>query len=220
MHRHRPELSALMLLVALALAPIAARPTQAAETSSTELAAVVRQAGQGGKEWLVYTIHSPTDRRYICCYSARGKSRACAPEHGDDTWTVSNDDWRAMPHSSSLIVYLAVEHGEVRSVRTYSPGCEVHVTWPTHELTGVDEAASLDLLRALVVHPPDRLDDRRENWTDRVLSAMASHERPAAALLWVLRATNDRRVQRQALFWMAESGDPQALEMISELLES
>ena len=81
------------------------------------------------------------------------------------------------------------------------------------EVQGVDPQRSLALLVGVAsAGDPQKV-------SDMALGAVAYHRESTPALVRVLKTARQRELRRQALFWLGQSDDPQALKEIEMILD-
>lgn len=225
MNARRGSLAAALitgLATVLAAAPVSAKLVggqvehRPAVDPATELA---RLGKTPATVWLAWTV------------PARGQGTICGFGHGSSAWGISLADdessWGTRDGAPAIAVttveiYAAVRDGRVRRLRFASEGCPVQagdlrVVW----LDGVRPAASVELLAGLAARPGDsKLDDGIEDLAQHALAGLGFHADPAAplALVHLGREGTTEELRAQALFWLAQTGDPRAARWIREAI--
>jgi HEAT repeat protein len=120
--------------------------------------------------------------------------------------------------SERMVVLVRAAEGQVDRIRTYSEECELDAGGrPVIWLEGVRPADSLALLETFLA--PDA--ERKNRNSNAALAAIAMHADPAAGTLLerLARRHEGTAVRGEALFWMAQRGDGNAEQIISDALD-
>lgn len=220
--RRRALPTALVVALALAAAPVAARLVGGQvehKTAADPESEVARLAKAPGTTWLAWTV------------TARGKETICGFGRGSAAWGMTLDEgtssWGTRDDASpfavtSVEVYAAVRDGRVRQLQFASEGCPVQagkrsVLW----LDGVTPAASVELLARLAARRGNQKGDERDDEiAERALAGLAFHADPAAplALVHLGREGESEELRAQSLFWLAQTDAPQAARWIREAI--
>jgi hypothetical protein len=127
----------------------------------------------------------------------------------------------ALEPPARFLVLARVAGGRVVKIRTLTPNCEVDAGgMPLVWLTDVKAADSTEWLATFA----ETVTDNPETVRDLVrpaITAMGLHATEAAPhLIHLVRTTKDRQLRRQAMNWLGQSKDPQALRFFEEVLSS
>lgn len=219
----RPGILAVAAAVALAASPVSARLVGGRvehRPAADPAAEVVRLANAPGTTWLAWTV------------PARGSETICGFGRGSAAWGMTLDEgtssWGTRDGAPAIAVttvevYAAVRDGRVRQLQFASEGCPVQagnrsVTW----LDGVTPAASVELIARLAAQRGDPKGGGKDDddLAERALAGLAFHADPAAplALVHLGREGGSEELRAQSLFWLAQTGDPQAARWIREAI--
>jgi hypothetical protein len=120
---------------------------------------------------------------------------------------------------TQLMILARLENGRVVKLRTLTPNCEVDAGgMPVVWLTDVKPVESVAWLAAFVAPATDNRDVTRD-LTRPALAAIGLHATDGAPrLIQIVRTTTDRNLRKQAMSWLGQSRDPQAVRFFEELL--
>jgi hypothetical protein len=172
--------------------------------------------------WLAWTVPARGDNS-ICGFGDFGRgSRGWGMTLDDDESSWGTRDGAPPIALATVEIYAAVRDGEVRRLRFASEGCPVQagqqrVVW----LDGVRPAASVDFIARLASRSDAAKGDRRgKDLDDLALAGLSFHADPAAplALVHLAREGESEELRSQALFWLAQSGEPRAARWIREAI--
>lgn len=211
----RPSLP-LLVLVGLAAPPLSAQVFEGARLESRQAAdpaVLVSSLGAREPEWLAWRVPGSPSAGDLCCFDRSFSERHCRLVGSEGGWG-STSDFHRPPGAATLTVLTEVEKGRVRRVRPIGPYCTVEGGGRrVIEVQGVDPQRSL----ALLVGVASAAD--RQEVGDMALGAVAYHRDSTPALVRVLKTARQRELRRQALFWLGQSDDPQALKEIEMILD-
>jgi len=181
-------------------------------------AAALPDLASNGSDWLAWTVPGTAASAETCCFRKGWNERGCTLDGRDQGWGTSSD-WPRTNRGSELVILAEIDHGRPRRLRAVGAACPIDGAGRrVVALDGVDPDRSLDLLvrwaRDSRAHDDDVLDP--------ALAAIIAHDRPAVASRLIALAEDGKlpiRVRKQALFWLAESDDPRALDEIEKILE-
>jgi len=214
--RRRPAVAvAALLAVTLAGAATAQQVSNARVERHTaaDPAAVIATLG-AEPTWLGWRVPGSDDAARLCCFDGWNERR-CRLDGRDNGWG-SSDDWPAAPNGGSELVVL-VELAGGRPVRLRAVGASCPVAGGGRRLValdGVDPRASLELLARWANDPATGRDV-----AESALAAIGHHADGVLELLRLMRTTHRAELRRQALFWLAQSEDPRALDELERILE-
>lgn len=122
--------------------------------------------------------------------------------------------------ANQAVVLYRIENREVQRIRSYSESCEIDAVGATvYWLTGVDTAASIDLLlRWAARSAPDG--DRHDRVGDGAMLAMVAHRDAAAdgALAALMAPDKPVATRQQAAFWAANARGRAGFELVRKAL--
>ncbi len=176
-------------------------------------AAAVASVG-AGPAWIAWTVPATERAANVCCFGRDWSRRGCSLAEEGHGWG-SSDRWRDPAAPRVLRVLAEITGG--RPVRLIAVGAACPVDAGGRrvvELTGVEAERSVDLLeRWSSGAAPERV-------RQAALAALAYHASPSAAerLARMGRSSADRERRGQALFWLAETGDPRAGGWIEDVI--
>ena len=162
--------------------------------------------------WLGWQVPMVERRQTLCCgghEGRRSRTRIChleGPRRG--LVITSGSDLQEM-ETDDLVVLVRAAAGKLTEMRAYSEGCHLdaggrRLIW----LDGVDPEESVGYLASLA--------DQVSALADEALMALAMHATESAAerLVELSRQSDKSQVRGEALFWLAQSGAPQASMVI------
>jgi hypothetical protein len=210
---------ALLGLGVACASPLAAQVFEGARLEvrqQADPAVLVSSLGAREPEWLAWRVPGSPSAGDLCCFDRSFSDRRCELVGSEGGWG-STTDFRRPPGPTTLTVLVEVEKGRVRRVRPIGPHCTVEGGGRrVIEVQGVDPQRSLALLVGVASAA-----DRQEvgHIGDMALGAVAYHRDSTPALVRVLKTARQRELRRQALFWLGQSDDPQALKEIEMILD-
>jgi hypothetical protein len=205
------------------LLAVAAAAAGAVEISDARLerraaadpAAVVATLAGEGRVWLAWSVPGTAAATEACCFRRGWNERGCTLAGRDQGWGTSSD-WPRLP-AGDLVILAEIDHGRLVRLRAVGSACPIDGAGRrVVALAGVDPAKSVDLLLRWAQDPRSP-----EEVLDPALLGILGHDLPDVALRVVKLAedaTLPVRVRKQALFWLADSGDPRALDEIEKIL--
>ncbi len=208
-----------MLLVGLCAAPVwSPLPAQVFENARLETRAgadpapLISSLGAREPEWLAWRVPGSPSAGDLCCFDRSFGERRCRLVGSEGGWG-STSDFRRPPGAATLTVLLEVDQGRARRVRPIGPHCTVDGGGRRLvEVQGVDPQRSLAFLIGVASGDVGDVGDM-------ALGAVAYHRDSTPALVRVLKTSRQRELRRQALFWLGQSDDPQALKEIEMILD-
>ena len=159
---------------------------------------------------------------------ARGRETICNFGLNAAAWGVSLDEERSSWGSRSgapaigvaqVEIYVSVREGAIQKMRLASEGCPVEAgAQPILWLDGVRPAASVELLARLAARHGEARS--AEEIAEQALAGLSVHAAPEAplALVHLSREGAHEDLRSQALFWLAQSGEPAAARWIREAI--
>jgi len=213
------------------------------QTSINDPAKAV-QTTQG--QWIAFSMPVVDGTRSPCCWHgqwANFREVGCSLEKQHESYGTSSDS----PLTENVIAYARVTEGEVRSLRVVGEQCPVEgdgarVTW----IGSVDSAASLNWLEAVArsndhdsmdysalyamsLHASKDASERLYSLTKEPNGELAEEAvfaisqlpgDPGTQMLLDLAMDEQRprEIRRQALFWLANSDDDEAVAALADLL--
>ncbi len=214
------------------------------EKTSISDPAKAMQTAQG--QWIAFSVPVVEGTRSPCCWHGQwGNFRevGCSLEKQHESYGTSSDS----PLTENVIAYARVTDGEVRSLRIVGEQCPVEgdgarVTW----IGSVDSTASLNWLEAVArsndhdsmdysalyvmsLHASKDAGERLYSLTKEPNGELAEEAvfaisqlpgDPGTQMLLELAmdAQRPREIRRQALFWLANSDDDEAVAALADLL--
>jgi hypothetical protein len=213
------------------------------QTSITDPGKAV-QTAQG--QWIAFSMPVVEGTRSPCCWHGQWsnfREVGCSLEKQHESYGTSSDS----PLTENVIAFARVTEGEVRSLRVVGEQCPVEgggarVTW----IGSVDSAASLNWLEAVArsndhdsmdysalylmsLHASKEASERLYTLAGEPDGELAEEAVFAISQLpgetgtrMLLELAKDeqkpREVRRQALFWLANSDDENAVAALADLL--
>jgi hypothetical protein len=120
-----------------------------------------------------------------------------------------------------FLVLARIDQRRVVKIRTLTPNCEVDAGgMPLVWLTGVKPSDSAEWLSTFAEMATDN-DETLRNLVRPAVTAIGLHASESAPrLIHLVRTTKNRQVRRQAMNWLGQSKDPQALRFFEEVLNA
>jgi hypothetical protein len=213
------------------------------QTSITDPAKAVLTA-QG--QWIAFSMPVWEGTRSPCCWKGQWNSFrevGCSLEKQHESYGTSSDS----PLTGQVIAYARVTEGEVRSLRVVGEQCPVEgdgarVTW----IGSVDSTASLNWLEAVArsdkhdsmdysalyvmsLHASKDASERLYSLTKEpngelaeeaifAISQLPGDSGTQMLLDLAMDEQRPREIRRQALFWLANSDDDEAVAALADLL--
>ncbi len=134
-----------------------------------------------------------------CCYQWAGgkpKRRACDLDSSNTGFSSGDDN---LPATEEVQIYIDIQAGEIRTLRTLSTNCPVSSRRDIQDLGLLEVAESLDWLRPRVTSEQQTSDD--------ALAAIAVHRGKAAYQYLQHLAENGKSMElrKESLFWMGQT---------------
>ena len=172
--------------------------------------------GQTAPAWVGYAVPIIPGDRQMCCWNDNVRGCFLEPHANNVTVVVTQNQTVKLEGPTHLVVLYRVENRQVGKIRSFSPECELDAGGlPFVWLTGVSGAESVRMLEGIVkaTAVATREQSRR---ADAAVSAIAMHADPAAetALEELVAASQPEEVRRQAIVGLAQSKNPQALNVV------
>lgn len=163
--------------------------------------------------WVTWRVESTDHPGYWCCATwSAGKATPTTCELDSRGIRISSDHPVFEP-SGEMQIYVKLEGGKARRIRTLSPQCPVEADGDINDLGTVATDDSLDWLIA-------QIGDDTRTASDALL-AISAHAGPRAIETLVSAIENRafaRKVREEALFWLVNSGSDEAYEYLDRLL--
>jgi hypothetical protein len=208
-------------ILSLALALAASQPELAGASSIAvegSLGATVKKVARvRSPVWIAWTVPAVPGKRYTCCLSRDWKPATCRLEGKEQS--SGSSEGRGFPEPDGNLKVLArLAGGKVGRVRAVSGNCPVDFgAVSAVHLSGVDPAQSVSWLHE--VAQGDRT--KQAELGEDAAGAIALHRNASAdaALADLASPRYVSELRGQALFWLAERGQPAALPIILATLE-
>ena len=211
----RAAVWALLAFAAAAAGAVEISDARLEQRSAADPAAALAALAGEGRGWLAWSVPGTAEASQACCFRRGWKERGCTLDGRDQGWGTSSD-WPRLP-GGDLVILAEIDHGQPLRLRAVGAACPIDGGGRrVVALDGVDPAKSVELLLRWARDPrsPDEV-------LDPALHGILGHDLPDVALRVVALAEDSRlsiRVRKQALFWLADSGDPRALDEIEKIL--
>ena len=207
---------AALALVAATVGAVEISEARLERRTLADPAAAVAELAGSGPTWLAWTAPGAGESTQACCFRRGWKERGCTLGGRDQGWGTSSN-WPRLP-GSDLLILAEIDRGRPLRLRAVGSGCPIDGNGRrVVALDGVDPARSVDLLLRWARDPSSP-----EDVLDPALLGILAHDLPDVALRVVALAEDAKlpiRIRKQALFWLADSGDPRALDEIEKILE-
>ncbi len=207
---------ALLTLAAAAAGAVEISGARLERRSAADPAAALAALAADGGGWLAWSVPGRAEATEACCFRRGWNERGCTLAGRDQGWGTSSD-WPRLP-AGDLVILAEIDHGLPVRLRAVGSACPIDGAGRrVVALDDVDPAKSVDLLLRWARDPRSP-----EEVLDPALLGVLGHDLPDVALRLVALAedaTLSTRVRKQALFWLADSADPRALDEIEKILE-
>ncbi|MEO8277402.1 MAG: HEAT repeat domain-containing protein [Thermoanaerobaculia bacterium] len=197
--------------------------------SATDPAAEIARLGRNATPvWIAWKVPSRT-RDSICGFGRNSRDWSITLGEEESSWGTRDD--APQIGTSQVEIYAGIENGEIRQLQFASEGCPVQAG--DHSVTlldGVEPAASVAFLTRVAARwgeessEADRGDKHRRgsrrDLAERALSGLTFHDTPEGplALVHLAREGAVDELRSQSLFWLAQSGAPDAGRWIREAI--
>lgn len=228
--RALPATLALAVVLSMAATLHAAPPRlkngQVVETTRTgtltqSIASLVESVSQTA--WIGYAVDARPGAR-ICSGVWEGRKNVGELERNDEGLTISSDggDDDEMSVDRRLLILLRVDNDRIERIRVYTDDCPLDGGSRTlHWLGDVPNAQSLAYLEALFAGADtDTRRLRREEFAEKIISAIAWHNDPAAfdALERVYAGCEDDKLRGSLVFWIGQTDEARAVTFLTRAL--
>jgi hypothetical protein len=226
--RALPATLALAVVLSMAATLRAAPPRlkngQVVETTRTgtltpSIAALIESVAQPA--WIGYAVDARPGAR-ICSGVWEGRKNVGELERNDEGLTISSDDGHddEMSVDRRLLILLRVDNDRIERVRVYTDDCPLDGGGRTlHWLGDASNAQSLAYLEALFAGADARR-LRREEFAEKIISAIAWHNDPAAfdALERAYAGCEDDKLRGSLVFWIGQTDEARAVTFLTRAL--
>jgi len=207
--------------VTATMTPSIQNATIESRSAATGLEPVIREiiGSQNKPAWIGYAVPLRPGHR-ICC-SGRGSGCRC-PLEREESISQQSDGSESLDLTVKrhLLVLFRVAKGEVQRIRSYSEECELDAGGlPFVWLTDVAPDQSVAWLASFVIGQSGQ-SRWGEDLADRVVSAIAYHDDPAAfdMLVRFVEPARPEKLREQAVFWIGETGGRKGVDLIDRIL--
>jgi hypothetical protein len=207
--------------VTATMVPSIQNATIESRSAAAGLEPVIREiiVSQNKPAWIGYAV--PIRPGHSICCSGRGSGCRCPLEREESISQQSDgSDLLDLTVKRHLSVLFRVAKGEVQRIRSYSEECELDAGGlPFVWLTDVMPDQSVAWLASFVTGQSDK-SRWGEDLADRVVSAIAFHDDPAAfdMLVRFVEPGRPEKLREQAVFWIGETGGRRGVEMLDRVL--
>ncbi|HWQ37067.1 MAG TPA: HEAT repeat domain-containing protein [Burkholderiales bacterium] len=193
--------------------------TTRAGTLAQSIAALIKSVAQPA--WIGYAVDARPGAR-ICSGVWEGRRNVGELERSDEGLTISGDgdDDSEMSVDRRLLILLRVDNDRIERVRVYTDDCPLDGGSRTlHWLGDASHAQSLACLEALLAGADARR-LRREEFAEKIISAIAWHDDPAAldALERVYAGCEDDKLRGSLVFWIGQTDEARAVTFLTRAL--
>jgi hypothetical protein len=208
-----------LMLVAATAGAVEISNARLERRSAGDPAQVARSLAGENDVWLAWTVAGTADATRNCCFQRGWSRRGCTLDGHDGGWG-SNSDWPpegGHGDGGELVLLAELDRGRPVMLRAIGGSCPIDGAGRrVIALDGVEPERSLDLLARWARDP-----DTTQRVLDPVLAGMLGHRSdsvPKRIVGLIEDASLRIHVRKQAIFWLAESGDPAGLAEIEKIL--
>ena len=205
-----------LVLVAAAAPAVEITDARLERRTIVDPAAALAALSTAERDWLAWTVPGTAAAAETCCFRRGWNERGCTLDGKDQGWGTSSN-WTPSNPSHDLVVLAEIDHGRPRRLRAVGASCPIDGAGRrVVALEGVEVERSLALLESWA-RDPKVPDDAAEP----ALAAISYH-RHESVVPRLERLARDRGIERQvrknALFWLAQTGAPEAAPCILKLI--